>query len=68
MNKILSIVLFAGGVVLIIAGISSSNSVASAFSEWINGAPSDKSIWLLIGGVVATALGVSGLLRGTKTF
>ena len=66
MNKIISLALLAGGVVLIIYGISASDSVSSGFSRMFNGAPTDKTLWLLIGGIVVTVIGLGGLLRGTK--
>lgn len=67
MNKILSLALLAGGVVLIIYGISASDSVGSDVSRFFTGSPTDKTIWLLIGGVVAAAIGAGGLMSGTKT-
>ena len=67
MNKILSLALLAGGVVLIIYGISASDSVGSDVSRFFTGSPTDKTIWLLIGGVVAAVIGAGGLMRGSKT-
>ncbi len=67
MNKILSLALLAGGVVLIIYGVSASNSIGSSFSRMFSGSPTDKTIWLLLGGIVLAAIGAGGLLRGTKT-
>ena len=67
MYKILSLALLAGGVVLIIYGINASNSFGSDISRLFSGSPTDKSIWLLIGGIVAAAVGLGGLLRGSKS-
>lgn len=67
MNKPLSIALLIAGIILIIYGISASDSIGSSFSRLFTGSPTDKTIWLLVGGVVATALGLSGVLRGSKT-
>jgi len=66
-NKILSLALLVGGVVLIIYGINASNSIGSDFSRLFTGSPTDKSIWLLIGGVVAAVVGAGGLMRGPKS-
>jgi hypothetical protein len=66
MNKIISIALLAGGVVMIIYGVNASDSVSSGFSRMFNGAPTDKTLWLLIGGSVVTAVGLGGLLCGNK--
>jgi hypothetical protein len=67
MNKILSLALLAGGIGLIIFGISASNSIGSDFSRLFTGSPTDKSIWLLIGGGVAVLVGAGGLMRGSKS-
>lgn len=67
MNRILSIALLAGGIALIIYGINASNSLGSDFSRFFTGAPTDKTIWLLIGGIVAAAVGAGGLLRRSKS-
>ena len=66
MNKILSTALLVGGIALLIYGISASNSVGSDVSRAVTGNPTDKSIWLLIGGAVAAAAGAVGLFRGSK--
>lgn len=67
MNKIVSIVLLIGGVVLMIIGINATNSFSSDVSRFFTGSPTDKAIWMLIGGVAAAVIGLIGTLRGTKT-
>lgn len=67
MNKILSLALLAGGVALIIYGINASNSIGSDFSRLFTGSPTDKSIWLLIGGGVVALIGAGGLMRGSRS-
>lgn len=67
MNKLVSLVLLAVGVMLIIYGVNASESIGSGFSRLFTGAPTDKTIWLLLGGVVLAAIGLGGLLRGGKT-
>jgi hypothetical protein len=64
MNKIVSLALLAGGIVLIVIGMNASNSVGSGFSRFFTGSPTDKTVWLLIGGIAAAVLGAGGLLRG----
>lgn len=67
MNKILSLALLVGGIVLIIYGFNASDSVSSSVSRFFTGNPTDKTIWLLIGGFVAAAIGAGGLMRGSKS-
>lgn len=63
MNRILSIGILVVGVALVIYGISALDSVGSGFSRLFTWAPTDKTVWLLIGGVVCTAVGLSGVFR-----
>ena len=67
MNRIVSLVLLFAGIVLIAYGIGASKSLGSDFSQFFTGSPSEKSIWLLIGGMVVCAIGAGGLLRGSKS-
>lgn len=66
MNKAVSLALLIGGIILIIYGISASNSVGSGFSRMFTGSPTDKTIWLLIGGAVAAVIGLVGVLSGSR--
>ena len=66
MNKIVSLALLVGGVVLIIIGISATNSFSSDVSRFFTGSPTDKAVWMLIGGIVATIIGLTGTLRSSK--
>jgi len=66
MNKIVSLALLVGGVVLIIVGINATNSFSSDVSRFFTGAPTDRAIWILIGGIVSAVVGLTGTLRGSK--
>ena len=59
MNKIVSIALLVGGVMLMIFGINATNSFGSDVSRFFTGSPTDKAIWMLIGGVVASIVGAA---------
>ena len=66
MNKMVSIALLVGGVVLIIFGVQAMNSFSSDISKFFTGSPTDKAVWMLIGGVVAAGVGLAGTLRGSR--
>jgi hypothetical protein len=66
MNKIVSLALLAGGIVLIVIGINATNSFSSDVSRFFTGSPTDKAVWMLIGGIVAAVVGLAGTLRGSK--
>lgn len=65
MIKAISIALLAGGVILLYFGGQSFHSFANDMSRMFTGAPTDKTIWLLAGGVIATLAGVVGLISST---
>ena len=67
MKKIASLVLLVGGVVLIITGINATNSFSSDVSRFFTGSPTDKAVWMLIGGIVTAIIGLAGTLRGSKS-
>jgi len=67
MNKPLSLALLVGGVILIAYGVIANDSTASGFSRFFTGSPTDKTMWLLIGGAVATVAGLAGVMRGSRS-
>jgi hypothetical protein len=64
MNRAVSFALLAGGILLIVFGVMASTSLSSDISRFFTGSPTDKAIWMLVGGVVASVVGLVGLLRG----
>ena len=64
MNKAVALALLAGGILLIIFGVSAAQSFSSDLSRFFTGAPTDKAIWMLVGGVAVSIVGVVGLWRG----
>jgi hypothetical protein len=66
MNKLLSVALLVGGVVLIILGVQATESFSSDVSRFFTGSPTDKAIWMLIGGIVAALAGLTMTLRGAR--
>jgi len=65
MNKIISLALLIGGVVLMIFGIQAMNSFSSDVSRFFTGSPTDKAVWMLIGGFVALVAGL-GTMWGSS--
>ena len=64
MNKTISLGLLAGGIVLTVVGINATNSFSSDVSRFFTGSPTDKAIWMLIGGIVAGIIGLIGVIGG----
>lgn len=59
MDKIVSIV-------LIVVGVEATNSFRSDVSPFFPGSPTDKAVWMRIGGIVCALVGLAGTLRGSR--
>jgi hypothetical protein len=57
MNKGIGLALLAVGIALIVYGAHSSDSAASHVSNFFTGSPTNKTIWMLVGGIAAAILG-----------
>lgn len=66
MTKIISLALLAGGIVLIVFGINATNSFSSDVSRFFSGSPTDKAVWMLIGGIIAALIGLVGVFRSGR--
>ena len=67
MNRIFSLGLLVAGIVLVIYGLAALDSIGSSFSRFFTGSPTDKTVWLLLGGIMATAIGAGGVLRNSNS-
>ena len=63
MYRIPSIVLLAVGIALIAWGMNISDSINSQFKEAFTGSPSDKAVWLIVGGAILGVAGLFGVVR-----
>ena len=63
MNKGMSVALLVVGVIVLFFGFNAYHSASSDVSRFFTGAPTNKALWLLIGGFVAGIAGLSGLAR-----
>ena len=66
MNKGIGLALLVVGIVLVIFGINASDSTSSGVSRMFTGAPTNKALWLLLGGTAAVIIGAAMTLRGPK--
>jgi len=66
MNKAIGLALLVAGIVLIVYGIDASNSVSSDLSRTFTGSPTNKTIWMLIGGIAAAIVGAAMTFTGAR--
>jgi hypothetical protein len=60
MHRTISILMLVGGIVLLTLGVRAIDSFGSDVSRIFTGAPTDKAVWMMIGGMVLTIGGLSG--------
>jgi hypothetical protein len=63
MNRWFYALLLIAGLVVLGVGINAANSVASESSQVVTGTPTDKALWLMLGGGLISLAGLVGLLR-----
>ena len=66
MNTAIGIALMAAGLLLVIFGFNESQSLSSDVSRVFTGSPTDRSMWMLIGGAVAAVLGIAMIFMGRR--
>jgi hypothetical protein len=66
MNRIVSLSLLVGGIVLIAVGMSAKDSLGPDVSRFFAGWLADKAVWVLDAGIVAALGGLMLLWRGPK--
>jgi hypothetical protein len=66
LNKILPLALLSGGVLLLVLGIFATDSFSSDVSRFFTGSPTNKAVWMLLGGAVATVVGLTLTLRNPR--
>ena len=66
MRRVLGVVLLAGGVVLIVLGITASRSLGNQLSNAFLGHFNQATMWYLIGGIAAAVVGLILLLGRSR--
>lgn len=66
MNNIIGLAVLALGIVLLVFGFNESHSFSSNVSRTFTGNPTDRAMWLMIGGAVAVAVGFVLALTGRR--
>ena len=63
LNTGLSVALLVTGIALLVLGAMAAESISSDLARLLTGKPSDKTVWLLVGGGLAVIGGLAGLAR-----
>lgn len=63
MARIIGVALLAVGILLLYWGYQTQESLESQVTELVSGTPSDKAMWLLIGGAACALVGLIAAVR-----
>ena len=55
------------GIVLLIFGLNSADSIQDSFSRFFSGQFSDRTMWLIVGGSVCLVVGLYGSFNRRRT-
>ncbi len=66
MIRVLALALLAGGIALTVFGYNASHSFGSEVSRTFTGNPTDRSMWMIGGGVVMIVAGAAAGFGGLK--
>jgi uncharacterized membrane protein YidH (DUF202 family) len=66
MRQIIGIAFLVVGIVLLCLAYNSYHSAASDVSRAFTGTSTNKTLWLVIGGILGSLVGLGGLLSGSK--
>jgi hypothetical protein len=65
MKKIIGIAFLIVGIVLLCLAYDSYHSAASDVSRVVTGTSTNKTLWLVVGGILGSLIGLGGLLGGS---
>ena len=66
MNRAIGLALLAVGIALVVYGFNASDSISSSVSRTFTGSPTNKTLWLLLGGAAAIIVGGVLSLGGSR--
>ena len=66
-QRVIGVLVLVVGIVLLVMGIRATDSFSSQFSEFFTNSPTDRAIWLTIGGIVGIIAGAAAALLPART-
>ncbi|MFN9971112.1 MAG: DUF3185 family protein [Phycisphaerae bacterium] len=60
-QRLIGLIVIVVGIGLLVVGLRASDSIASQFSKFFTGSPTDRAVWFTIGGIAAIIAGVAAL-------
>jgi len=66
MHRLLTGILLVGGVGLLILGVQATNAFMADVSRFFTSSPTDKGIWMILGGTVAALAGFTMTMQRAR--
>lgn len=67
-QRIMGLIVIVIGIGLLVVGLRASDSVASQFSNFFRGTPTDRAVWFTLGGIAAIIAGVGACVVPDRYF
>jgi Protein of unknown function (DUF3185) len=64
MLRVAALGLLGAGIVLVVFGVDGVNAPSSDISRFFTGAPTDRAMWTLVGGIAMVVAGLAALVPG----
>ena len=64
MKKVVWLILLVAGIAMIVLGVQAMNSLESDVNRFFRGTPTDRAVWLLVGGIICAIAGGYGVWKG----
>jgi len=60
-QRLIGVIVIVIGIALLVVGFRASDSIASQFSKFFTGTPTDRAVWFTLGGIAAIVAGVAAV-------
>jgi hypothetical protein len=60
-QRLIGLIVIVIGIGLLVVGLRASDSIASQFSKFFTGSPTDRAVWFTLGGIAAIVAGLAAV-------
>lgn len=60
-QRLIGLIVIVVGIGLLVVGLRASDSIASQFSKFFTGSPTDRAVWFTLGGVATIIAGLAAM-------
>ena len=67
LQRLAGLAVLVTGIILLVMGLRAMDSFSSQFSKFFTGSPSDRAVWLTLGGAACIVLGSGAALMPSRS-